>query len=251
MVTMGSYGPPHLCCTKKWLMPPMTASLTCNMHPENHTTYPWTIHFAAVLLFCAGETCMWFVQSRMHEFFGLGTTHLTEVNEDGTKEVTKLRVHSLLVTMSNGKACVFWKEFTRDDIWLPIQGGGWPVFKENVDLDMETLTDMPTKPITEMDDVEKRVKACLKLWQSWLGANQTTEQGLSSHNQERLDKQRESRTSAIKFWDSWLLDVHKERDGKDEQTCLLPPSQKLLPDALYKQAVPSPPGMSEVILLSQ
>ena len=139
-------------------MPPMTASLTCNMHPENHTTYPWTIHFAAVLLFCAGETCMWFVQSRMHEFFGLGTTHLTEVNEDGTKEVTKLRVHSLLVTMSNGKACVFWKEFTRDDIWLPIQGGGWPVFKENVDLDMETLTDMPTKPITEMDDVEKRVK---------------------------------------------------------------------------------------------
>ncbi|DBA87065.1 TPA: hypothetical protein ACH3X2_000308 [Trebouxia sp. C0005] len=94
---------------------------------------------------------------------------------------------------------------------------------------------MPTKPITGLGDVEKRVKACLKLWQSRLGANQTTEQGLSSHNQERLDKQRESRALAIKFWDSWLLDVHKERDGKDEQTFLLPPSQKLLPDALYRR----------------
>ena len=102
---------------------------------------------------------MSFVQSRMHEFFGLGTTHFTEVNQDtGTKEVIKLRVHSLLVKMHNGRACVYWKEFMRDDTWLPEDGVGWPIFKENVDLDLETLTAMPTKPISGLGEVEKRVR---------------------------------------------------------------------------------------------
>lgn len=95
----------------------------------------------------------------MHEFFGLGTTHFTEVNEDsGAKEVIKLRVHSLLIKLVNGKACVFWKQFMRDEVWLPEDGVGWPVFKENVDLDLGTLTAMPTKPISGLLEVEKRVK---------------------------------------------------------------------------------------------
>ena len=102
---------------------------------------------------------MSFVQSRMHEFFRLGTTHFTEVNQDtGTKEVIKLRVHSLLVKMHNGRACVYWKEFMRDETWLPEDGVGWPVFKENVDLDLETLTAMPTKPNSGLGEVEKRVR---------------------------------------------------------------------------------------------
>lgn len=98
----------------------------------------------------------------MHEFFGLGTTHFAEVNEmNGAKEVIKLRVHSILIKMHNGRACVYWKEFMRDDIWLPEDGVGWPVFKENVDLDLETLTAMPTKPITGLVEVQKRVKVRL------------------------------------------------------------------------------------------
>ena len=70
----------------------------------------------------------------------------------------KLRVHSLLVKMHNGRACVYWKEFMRDDTWLPEDGVGWPIFKENVDLDLETLTAMPTKPISGLGEVEKRVR---------------------------------------------------------------------------------------------
>ena len=54
-----------------------------------------------------------------------------------------------------------------------------------------------------------------------------------------------SRSSAIEFWEKWLRDVHNEWDGKEEQRFLLPPTQKMLPDALYKQLVPLPPGMSE------
>ena len=49
----------------------------------------------------------------------------------------------------------------RDDIWLPEDGVGWPVFKENVDLDRETLTAMPTKPITGLVEFQKRVKVRL------------------------------------------------------------------------------------------
>ena len=99
------------------------------------------------------------VQGRMHEFFGLGTTHFTEVDEDtGAKEVIKLRVHSLLIKLHNGKACVYWKEFMRDDTWLPEDGVGWPVFKENVSLSLGILEAMPTKPIARLVEVEKRVK---------------------------------------------------------------------------------------------
>ena len=97
------------------------------------------------------------VQGRMHEFFGLGTTHFTEV-DTGAKEVIKLRVHSLLIKLHNGKACVYWKEFMRDDTWLPEDGVGWPVFKENVSLSLDTLEAMPTKPIAGLVEVEKRVK---------------------------------------------------------------------------------------------
>ena len=100
-------------------------------------------------------------QERMHDFFGLGTTHFTEVNEQsGTKEVIKLRVHSMLIKLVNGRACVFWKQFMRNDVWLPEDGVGWPVFKENVDLDLNKLTAMPTKPISGLPEVEKRIKVC-------------------------------------------------------------------------------------------
>ena len=101
------------------------------------------------------------VQGRMHEFFGLGTTHFTEVDEDtGAKEVIKLRVHSLLIKLHNGKAVVYWKKFMRDDTWLPEDGVGWPVFKKrfNVSLSLDTLEAMPTKPIAGPVEVEKRVK---------------------------------------------------------------------------------------------
>lgn len=100
-----------------------------------------------------------YVQGRMHEFFGLGTTHFTEVDEDtGAKEVIKLRVHSLLIKLHNGRACVYWKEFMRDETWLPEDGVGWPIFKEDVDLNLSTLQTMPTLPITGFAEVEKRIK---------------------------------------------------------------------------------------------
>ena len=99
------------------------------------------------------------LQPRMHEFFGLGTTHFTEVDEDtGVKEVLKLRVHSLLIKPQNGQACVFCKEFMRDDTWLPQDGVGRPVFKEDVDLDTSSLQAMPTKPVSGFADVEKRLQ---------------------------------------------------------------------------------------------
>lgn len=95
----------------------------------------------------------------MHEFFGLGTTHFTEVdNVSGAKEVIKQRVHSLLIKNHNGRACAYWKQFMRDDIWQPEDGVGWPIFKDNVDLDLSALKAMPTKPITGLVEVEKRVK---------------------------------------------------------------------------------------------
>lgn len=68
---------------------------------------------------------------------------------------------------------------------------------------------------------------------------------MSSLNQDRLDKMRESRLAAIRFWDQWLADVHAEWDGKEEQTFLLAPTQKMLPEAQYKQSIPLPCGMSE------
>ena len=99
-----------------------------------------------------------FVQPRMHEFFGLGTTHFCEVDvETGAKEVLKLRVHSLLIKLHDGKACVYWKEFMRDKTWQPENGSGWPAFKEGVDLDLASLQPMPTPPINGFADVEKRV----------------------------------------------------------------------------------------------
>ena len=95
----------------------------------------------------------------MHAFFGLGTTHFTEVDEEtGVKEVIKLRVHSLLVKLQNGKTCVMWKEFMRDDTWLPEDGVGWPVFKDDADLDLSSLQPMPTRPISGFVKVEKLVQ---------------------------------------------------------------------------------------------
>ena len=95
----------------------------------------------------------------MHEFFGLGTTHFTEVDPDtGLKESTKLRVHSLLIKLQDGKACIQWKEFMRDEKWLPADEVGWPVFKDDVDLDVSSLQPMSTRPITAFADVEKRVQ---------------------------------------------------------------------------------------------
>ena len=106
--------------------------------------------------------CYFLVQPRMHEFFGLGTTHITEVGEDtGIKEVLKVRVHSLLMKLAAGKACVFWKEFMRDKTWLLEDNIGWPVFKEGVDLSLSTLEPMPTRPISNFDEVEKRLKVSL------------------------------------------------------------------------------------------
>ena len=99
------------------------------------------------------------MQPRMHEFFGLGTTHITEVDDDtGVKEVLKVRVHSLLIKLSAGKACVFWKEFMRDKTWLPEDNIGWPVFKDGVDLSLESLQPMPTRPVSNFVEVEKRLK---------------------------------------------------------------------------------------------
>ena len=68
---------------------------------------------------------------------------------------------------------------------------------------------------------------------------------MNSLSKERLDKMRESRLPAILFWEQWLLEVHAEWDGKEEQTFLLAPTQKMLPEAQYKQSVPLHPGMSE------
>ena len=99
------------------------------------------------------------MQPRMHEFFGLGTNHFTKVDEEtGAKEVIKLQVHSLLIKLVDGKACVFWKEFTRDDIWLPQDNLSWPVFKEDVNLDLSTLAAMYTLPISGLTDIEKRLQ---------------------------------------------------------------------------------------------
>ena len=98
------------------------------------------------------------MQARMHEFFGLGTTHFTEIDPDtGLKESIKLRVHSLLIKLQDGKACIQWKEFMRDEKWLPADEMGWPVFKDDADLDVSSLQPMPTRPITAFADVEKRV----------------------------------------------------------------------------------------------
>ena len=109
-----------------------------------------------------------YLQACMHSFFGLGTTHFTEVDEEtGVKEVIKLRVHSLLIKLQDGKACVFWKEFMRDNIWLPEDGVGWPVFKDGVDLDLSSLEPMPTGPISGFADVEKRLQVgcfCCRLF---------------------------------------------------------------------------------------
>ena len=86
-------------------------------------------------------------------------------------------------------------------------------------------------------------QACIKLWESWLG--QTPAAPCNRHDQDRLDRNRKTRTDAIVFWQQWLDDYHKLWDGKEEQTFLLPPAQMTLPSAQYKQTVPIPPGMSE------
>ena len=68
---------------------------------------------------------------------------------------------------------------------------------------------------------------------------------MSSHSNERLKKMRRTRTAAIQFWQQWLEDMHREWDGRGEQTFLLAPAKKTLPFAQYKQSVPLPHGMSE------
>ena len=104
----------------------------------------------------------------MHEFFGLGTTHFTEIDEEtGAKEILKLRVHSIMIKKVDGRPSVFWKEFMRDKIWLPEDGIGWPVFKAHVDFNLSSLSAMPTRQINGLAEVEKRVQVTSNLQTSF------------------------------------------------------------------------------------
>ena len=94
----------------------------------------------------------------MHKFDGLGTTHFTCGDEAGHMESMKLRVHHITLKKINGRVCLFYKEFMRDQDLLPKGGRGWPVFKDNSDLDLRQVTVMPTKPIAQLEDVERRLK---------------------------------------------------------------------------------------------
>ncbi|KAL3144598.1 hypothetical protein ABBQ32_004322 [Trebouxia sp. C0010 RCD-2024] len=162
----------------------------------------------------------------MHEFFGLGSTHFTEVDpHTGLKESIKLRVHSLLIKLQDDKACIQWKEFMRDEKWLPEDEVGWPVFKDDVDLDVSSLQPMPTRPITALSP-------------------KAGEQAANQRDKDRLDNQRQSIVDAIELWQEWLEHQHQIWDDHEELTFNLPPPQKTMPTAKYKQSVPIPPGMS-------
>ena len=94
----------------------------------------------------------------MHKFDGLGTSHFTSTDDQGNTECMKLRIHNVTLKKVDGRVCLFYKQFMRDKELLPKGGKGWPVFKDNADLDLSGLTIMPTKPVTQFDEVEKRLK---------------------------------------------------------------------------------------------
>ena len=99
------------------------------------------------------------MQPVIYKFDGLGTTHFTVTNEaTGEVDSIKQRIHSFLLKMDQGRVCLYWKEFMRDDIWQPTQGPGWPVFKPDVKVDLANLKPMPTFPIANFKEVEIRVQ---------------------------------------------------------------------------------------------
>lgn len=98
------------------------------------------------------------IQERMHKFDGLGTTHFTTTDADGHTEAMKLRIHHMTLKKVDGRVCLFYKQFMRDKELLPKGGKGWPVFKDNADLSLTGLKVMPTKPVTQFEEVEKRLK---------------------------------------------------------------------------------------------
>lgn len=88
------------------------------------------------------------------------------------------------------------------------------------------------------------VQASIKIWQSWLSSN-VGGQAATPNDMDRRQRKRQSTEQAIKFWQDWLEEQHSIWDDHEELTFLLPPSQKTLPDAQYKQSVPLPHGMSK------
>ena len=65
--------------------------------------------------------------------------------------------------MQDGRVCVFYKEFMRDKHLLPQGGKGWPVFKPDANLDLSQLETMPTLPLPNFADIEKRLQVKLSL----------------------------------------------------------------------------------------
>jgi hypothetical protein len=127
---------------------------------------------------CVGRNCR-VVQGRMHQFQGLGTTHMNLTDEKGNMEALKFRIHHMTIKIVNGKACVFYKEFMRDEHLLPGDGQGWPVFLDGASLDLSELVVMPTLAVANMVEIEKNIK---------VGNFLTVLSALSSFNFLQLDQ---------------------------------------------------------------
>ena len=93
----------------------------------------------------------------MHKFDGLGTTHFTNTDDAGNTESMKLRIHHMTLKKVDGRVCLFYEKFMRDNELLPKGDKGWPVFKDNADLNLSGLTVMATKPVTQFAEVEKKL----------------------------------------------------------------------------------------------
>lgn len=95
----------------------------------------------------------------MHKFEGFGTTHFVVTDEatGGTMSL-KLRIHSFMLKMEGGQVRLHWEEFMRDKLWQPQDSPGWPVFKQGAHVDLANLVGVPTKPVANFEEVEKRVK---------------------------------------------------------------------------------------------
>lgn len=94
----------------------------------------------------------------MYKFEGLGTTHMVVTDDAGEQDSLKLRVHSFLLKLNQGRVCLNYKEFMRDEHWLPKDGQGWPVFKPEATINLANLKPMPTSPIANFSEVERRVQ---------------------------------------------------------------------------------------------
>ena len=101
----------------------------------------------------------------MYPFQGLGTTHIVVNDEAGKKETLKVRIHHLTLKLHEGRVCAFWKEFMRDELLLPADGNGWPVFKDGADLSLSGLETMKTLPIANIEGAEKRIQVRQSAWQ--------------------------------------------------------------------------------------